>query len=90
MVKVLLEAGAMIDLQSIEQHTALMFAVFGSHVALVKVLLEAGASIDLRDKVFVYFFRLLSHEVDAPSRIDFDLFLFFFLFFLASFYCFFL
>jgi len=49
-VKLLLQAGANIDLQEGHGRTALMYASMNGYLETVKLLLQEGANIDLQDK----------------------------------------
>ena len=52
-VDTLVESGAILDLKTIDGHTALTVAVLNQQPKIVSKLLLAGADISIKDKVYV-------------------------------------
>lgn len=50
-VQVLIEAGALLDIQSVTGQTALILATTGQYCEVVKLLIEFRANVNIEDKV---------------------------------------
>ena len=48
-VKLLIDAGAKLDLQNVGKMTALMIAANNGHTEVVQLLIDAGATLDLQN-----------------------------------------